>query len=128
MHGCYVLILVRFEISQKQRGGKPRPEKQMMDFRDVLQGCALSDLGYRGPKFTWSSRRDGSGGISEWLDRFLGNCSWIYLFPQAVVTHGVAAHSDHLALWINIEEDGVDERKKKPFRFEAMWVGERKSA
>ncbi|KAG2668449.1 hypothetical protein I3760_15G161300 [Carya illinoinensis] len=96
----------------------------MLAFKDILSDCVLMDLGFRGPKFTWSNKRDGRC-ISERLDRFLANYNWTQIFPQVVVTHGIATYSDHLPLWINTEGELV-EGKKKPFRFEAMWVSEDK--
>jgi hypothetical protein len=34
-------------------GGDTRSQGQMLAFRQALDCCDLSDLGYRGPKFTW---------------------------------------------------------------------------
>lgn len=45
----------------------------MLDFREVLTDCALMDLGFRGPKYTWCNKREGTNSISERLDRFMAN-------------------------------------------------------
>ncbi|XP_041004081.1 uncharacterized protein LOC121249435 [Juglans microcarpa x Juglans regia] len=80
-------------------------------------------MGYRGPKFTWCNGRGDGEEISERLDRFLGNHQLNLLFPQVVVTHGIAASSDHLPIWLDTEGQDVLVRRKILFRFEAMWVG-----
>lgn len=39
--------------NQEKSGGRDRLEKQMIDFRQVLDDCALSDMGYHGSNYTW---------------------------------------------------------------------------
>ncbi|KAK3205406.1 hypothetical protein Dsin_019452 [Dipteronia sinensis] len=41
----------------------------MSDFSEAVEDCGLSDMGFRGPIFTWSNKREGSAMISERLDR-----------------------------------------------------------
>lgn len=110
----------------EKREGRLRPESQMEAFREVLSDCSLCDLGFYGPKYTWSNVSFGAGAISERLDRFLVSSSFIGLFPQGVVKHGVAAYSNHLPIWFESKGSFVGRRKKKQFRFEAMWIGEEK--
>ncbi|XP_041011369.1 uncharacterized protein LOC121255158 [Juglans microcarpa x Juglans regia] len=98
----------------------------MEAFREVLMDCSLQDVGFYGPKYTWSNGREGDEVISERLDRFLGNNSFFGLFPYVVVKHGVAAHSDHLPIWFDSKGSFVEGRRKKQFIFEVMWVGEKK--
>ena len=40
-------------------GGLPKSRRQMMGFRDTLLSCNLHDLGFVGPKYTWSNMRVG---------------------------------------------------------------------
>ncbi|KAF5464528.1 hypothetical protein F2P56_014601 [Juglans regia] len=110
--------------AHEKSGGNPRPERQLRDFREVVDVCRLRDLGYLGPKFTWSNRRAGDKCIRERLDRCLVNSEWWASFPRAHVTHGVAAYSDHLPIWLNLEGEVGSHFVKKSFKFEAMWVGE----
>lgn len=60
-------------------------------------------LGFRGNKFTWSNRMEGSHCISERLDRVLVNCQWWGLFPNADVVHGLVSYSGHVPIWVQIE-------------------------
>lgn len=50
------------------------------------------------------------------------------MFSQVVVRHGVATHSDHLRVMFETKLSRVRERKKKQFKFEAIWVEEEKCA
>jgi hypothetical protein len=38
-------------------GGARRRWSQMVDFRTALNHCHLNNMGFSGPKFTWSNRR-----------------------------------------------------------------------
>ena len=46
--------LVRIE---EKHGRHNRLERQMQLFRDVLDECGFVDLGFAGPKFTWTNNR-----------------------------------------------------------------------
>jgi hypothetical protein len=50
-----------------------RGESQIDGFRDALGECQLSDLGFQGPKFRWSNRRDYDMFTTERLDRAVAN-------------------------------------------------------
>ncbi|PPD83915.1 hypothetical protein GOBAR_DD19153 [Gossypium barbadense] len=41
--------------NQEKCGGQYREEKQMDAFREVLDHCALTDLGYQGRWYTWEN-------------------------------------------------------------------------
>lgn len=63
--------------------------------------------------------------ICEKLDRCVANSSWCNLFPICKVTHDFVAYSDHVPLLLdtNGNEQNI-KRGVKPFKLEAMWVGE----
>lgn len=94
----------------------------MKGFRQVIDDCALIDLGYKGGNFTWWNNKEGEHSICERLDRVLVNHSWCRGFPYAKIIHSVAAHSDHVSIVLQIEGDFSRFKGPKPFRFEAMWV------
>ncbi|KAG2725248.1 hypothetical protein I3760_01G056800 [Carya illinoinensis] len=108
----------------EKKWGKPRPERQLTAFKEVIEECHQWDLGYSGPKLIACNRRAIPYRVSERIDRFLLNSIWWDCFPRAWATHGVVAYSDHLPIWVVFE--GVEEspKFKKLFKFEAMWVGE----
>uniref|UniRef100_A0A2N9F204 Reverse transcriptase domain-containing protein n=1 Tax=Fagus sylvatica TaxID=28930 RepID=A0A2N9F204_FAGSY len=73
--------LVRLEEKQ---GRHNRSERQMQLFRDVLDDCGFVDLGFNGPKFTWTNNRMGDM-TWERLDRAVATPEWLLCFPSAQV-------------------------------------------
>lgn len=57
-------------------GGNGRQQGLMEAFQNTLVDCGLSDMGNRGPKFTWSNCQEGAGFIKERLDRVVANQEW----------------------------------------------------
>ncbi|KAK4280920.1 hypothetical protein QN277_012472 [Acacia crassicarpa] len=64
--------------STEKVGGLYGNEARIKLFNDRLQRCALSDMGYRGPKFTWRGPKlMGCRRLYERLDRALVNESFL---------------------------------------------------
>ncbi|XP_057775115.1 uncharacterized protein LOC130994097 [Salvia miltiorrhiza] len=107
----------------EKRGGQIKPDLRLVRFRDVVEECGLSDLGFVGNPFTWNNNQVGEANIMERLDRVLGSDSWIHLFPSFEVSHLLRKSSDHCPVVLCLEKI-CDERsfRPKPFRFEAMWL------
>jgi hypothetical protein len=54
----------------------------MDQFRNALDECGLTDLGYSDDTFTWCNHSHCEGGyIRERLDRAVANLEWHSLFP-----------------------------------------------
>ncbi|KAF5475845.1 hypothetical protein F2P56_007609 [Juglans regia] len=103
-------------------GGAVRAFNQIESFRDTVELCGLSDLGFVGNKFTWSNGRHGASFTKEMLDRAFGNSSWMDLFPSHKVYTLPALSSDHCPIFVTMEKQVTDSLKcDKPFRFEAGW-------
>jgi hypothetical protein len=48
----------------------------MVDFKSALKDCSLGDLGFIGPRLTWTNKR-GDGGLTlVRLDRAVANGGW----------------------------------------------------
>ena len=45
--------------AHEQIGGRVRPERQMDGFREVMDVCGFTDLGYIGLPYTWDNRQHG---------------------------------------------------------------------
>jgi hypothetical protein len=60
-----------------------------------LEECQLYDLGYMGPKFTWSNGEEDGDFTKERLDRALDNNEWYGYFMKVEVNILVARSSDH---------------------------------
>jgi hypothetical protein len=67
--GDFNEVLSRDEhMSRVERG-----EQQMKLFRDCLEDCNLLDLGFIGPKFTWTNKKSGDKNVKVRLDRAVAN-------------------------------------------------------
>ncbi|KAL9672994.1 hypothetical protein QQ045_029247 [Rhodiola kirilowii] len=102
-------------------GGRPRQLWKMSNFREVLEDCGLSDLGFKGYPFTFTNGRVGEDEYRARLDREVIDLDWRRSFPKAGVTQFHLHASDHQLLMLDMEGSEC-KRKKKLFRFEAMWM------
>ncbi|CAM8931867.1 unnamed protein product [Rhodiola kirilowii] len=91
----------------------------MSQFRQVLDDCNLSELEFKGYKYTYTNKRKGGDEIRCRLDRVLVNESWRSLFSYAYVSHLVSHHSDHSPIQLCL----MPPRRSSfsLFRYEIMW-------
>ena len=83
-----------------------------MCLETVINCCGLMDLGFHGPKFTWTNKNPiWHRNIRERLDRGLGNIKTHHL-PRT--------KSDHCP--ILLESKPPTYKSTKPFKFEQMWL------
>ena len=82
-------------IGEDKFGGRPVSVNRSLMLKDCLDKCNMIDLGFSGPRFTWTNRREIQGLIQERIDRFFVNPSWCLLYPEARVSHLTRYHSDH---------------------------------
>lgn len=68
--------------NEEKFGAASKSFSQMERFREALEDCELSNLGYKGSKYTWSNKREGSGFTKEMIDRALGNSVWPLLYEN----------------------------------------------
>lgn len=83
-----------------------RPERQMANFRDVLNDCDLTDLGFVGLPFTFDNGREGDANVKVRLDRAVADTNWRDLFTDATLHHLVSSRSDHCSLLLEIKKKG----------------------
>jgi hypothetical protein len=97
----------------------------MLLFRDCLDTCGLNDLGFSGPKFTWSNRQRAEDHVKVRLDRAVANEAFSNYFDDCQVENVITTTSDHLAIYITLAKLS-DNVKHAPvshgFRFEAAWL------
>ncbi|XP_041009450.1 uncharacterized protein LOC121253511 [Juglans microcarpa x Juglans regia] len=120
MMGDFNEILSNLEKS----GGRIRPERQMRDFRQLLDECEMMDLGFKGNQFTWWNGRGQQHSICERLDRFLANMQWKSHKLFAEVIHGFAPYSDQVHIILTTQDDRKHMCKQRTFKFEAIWAEE----
>ena len=111
-------------FQHEKQGGLERSQRQMQEFREAVEYVELHDLGFEGPAFTWCNGRKDKECVWERLDRTLANPTWKNTFPNTVVTHEMALHSDHYPLFLT-QERGENssqpvKRKGRSFRFETF--------
>lgn len=92
-----------------------------LEFKDCLDCCNFLDLGFFGPKSTWSNCRQISDLILERIDRCFANPSWRLLYLKASVTHLTRVYSNHCSVLIELNKPSLVTRNK-PFRFQSMWL------
>jgi endonuclease/exonuclease/phosphatase family metal-dependent hydrolase len=102
-------------------GGRGRARGLMNDFQNALETCVLHDIGYRGPKYTWTNGREGIDFTQERLDRIVANQEWCELFLGAEAIMEATINSDHNPILLRVQrkEEGV--RRRQGFRYEASW-------
>ncbi|CAN1255306.1 hypothetical protein LINPERPRIM_LOCUS8934, partial [Linum perenne] len=102
--------------STEKLGGAGINKVQAQDFRDCISECGLLDMGFSGPKFTWFRKN-----LKERLDRSMCNADWMTLFPEA--THLERLKSDHRPILVRTLHSDRYDRRPRPFRFNAAWLG-----
>ena len=90
----------------------------MDEFRDCLEECLLSDVGFAGPLFTWCNNQRGDDRILARLDRCL-LCARDNDF-SAKVRHLPRISSDHAPLLVEFYQDNAF--GAKPFKFLDVWL------
>jgi len=94
----------------------------MTNFQDALDHCQLSDMGFSGPRFTWSNRKTDYMFTKESLDRAVANNQFALRFPQLTVEVLAARSSDHAPLYVVLHQVSSSQRRTKSlFRYESWW-------
>ena len=86
--------------SEDKFGGLPVRLGRSQLFNNCLNDCGMIDLGFHGPRFTWSNLREVRYLIQECLDRGFANAAWKEAYLEAFVHHLTITHSDHCAMLV----------------------------
>ena len=81
--------------SDEKWGGNIPNASRISEYYDCMNACNMIDLGFTGPKFTWTNGQPVTSRIMQRLDRAWANSEWRTLFPEAFVSHLTRTHSDH---------------------------------
>jgi hypothetical protein len=118
------LCIIDFNVvtnGMEKWGGSARQRSSMQAFQHALE-CNLFDLGFCGPRYTWSNCREDEAFIKERLDRGVANLEWRSLFPEAVVLVEAVISSDHAPLFLTIQRQPRRKSRPKQFRYKADWT------
>jgi hypothetical protein len=90
-------------------------------FRDVLNNCDLTDLGFTDLPFTYDDGREGDTNVKVRLDRAVADKNWRDSFGDVVLHHLVSSCSDHCPLFFKIRKESWERHKPHIFRYEIIW-------
>ncbi|XP_030948868.1 uncharacterized protein LOC115972747 [Quercus lobata] len=104
-------------------GGREISITRSLLFKECLDKCNMIDLGFLGPRFTWTNLREVDALIQERIDRVFVNPEWFSLFPEAKITHLTWCHSDHCPVLLETQPRSST-FLKRPFKFQSFWVSD----
>ncbi|KAJ8431281.1 hypothetical protein Cgig2_007614 [Carnegiea gigantea] len=108
-------------MEERNHGGSDTL-RRCTKFKFWIENTGLIDLGFSGPKFTWSRGRCWETRKCARLDRALCKREWRTRFQEGAVRHLIQSHSDHNPLLISTLGFTSQSRGKKPFRFQGAWM------
>ncbi|KAL0012521.1 hypothetical protein SO802_007629 [Lithocarpus litseifolius] len=104
-------------------GGRAVNSNRSLLFKDCLDYCNMIDMGFTGPRFTWTNRCNINALVQERIDRFFANPSWCAAHPDARVTHLTRCVSDHCPVLLESNlSNGI--RLPRPFKFQTFWLSD----
>ncbi|CAL1363580.1 unnamed protein product [Linum trigynum] len=111
-------------LKPEEKSGHPSPSTlyKCRVFSDRVNQAELIDLGFSGPRFTWTRGDNPNTYKASRIDRSLCNTMWNSCFPNTSVKHLPRLHSDHHPILTTIGIQGVNSSVTRPFRFEAAWL------
>nr|KAJ0197187.1 hypothetical protein LSAT_V11C700342420 [Lactuca sativa] len=76
--------------------GSSRYTRGMVDFLDCVNAIEIQDINSNGLNFTWNQKPMGSNGMLKKLDRVMGNCKLLDVFPSihaSFLPYGISDHN-----------------------------------
>lgn len=92
----------------------------MNTFNKMITYLALIDIGFKGPKLTWSNKPRWTKKIRERIDRALEKSEWIMHYPTYQIQVHATIGSDHTPLILHPRHNYRTGRRR--FQFEEMWL------
>lgn len=102
-------------------GGSQVNINRALEFKACFDFCSFVDLGFVGPKYTWTNKRQLTDLILERIDRCFANPLRRVLYLEAVVTHLPKTYSDHHLVLIVLWKLNPN-RENKHFHFQTIWL------
>ena len=100
-------------------GGRSISSNRSLLFKECLDHCSMVDMGFLGPCFTWTNKRNICDLIQERIDRFFANPSWYALHPDARVTYITRCVSDHCPVLLETNPSN-SVFLTRPFKFQSF--------
>ena len=102
-------------------GVQERSAAEIVAFREMVDVCGLTDIGFSGRCWTFEKKVSGGSYCRVRLDRALMSGDWYLRFLGAVVHHLVAVASDHGPILLTWRRADNMQKKRHRFRYEVMW-------
>ncbi|KAI0498728.1 hypothetical protein KFK09_019620 [Dendrobium nobile] len=107
--------------SEKKGGRRYTYSLGAQEMAAFLVDKDLHDLGFVGPRITWTNNKVGNNKIWVRLDRILMNSEGIRLAPLATIKHLVRLALDHCPLLLNLTSSSLRSMNRW-YRFEDIWM------
>ena len=104
-------------------GGRSISSSRSLLFKECLDHCSMVDMGFVGPRFTWTNKRNFSALVQERIDRFFANPSWYALHPNTRVTHLTRCVLDHCPILLETNPSNKV-FLPRPFKFQSFWLSD----
>lgn len=108
-------------LEKEKYGGNPICQRRVRAIKECMDVCHMMDLGFSGPKYTWSNKRDVGDLIQCRLERCWANTGWKEQYTKANVTHLAIINSNHCSLLLNLYPN-MGNASDGPFRFQSIWL------
>ena len=107
--------------NEDKYGGRAVSNSRSLEFKECLDSCNMIDLGFSGPRFTWTNKREVGALILERIDRFFVNPDWCMMYLEARISHLTRCHSDHCP--VLLESKPMNQlHLPRPFKFQSCWL------
>lgn len=90
-------------LSEDKFGRRAVSVNRSLLFKECLDKCNMMDIGFAGPRFTWTNRREVQALIQERIYRYFVNPSWCVMYLDAKVTHLTWCHLDHYPVLLELQ-------------------------
>ncbi|KAL8151049.1 hypothetical protein V2J09_020857 [Rumex salicifolius] len=109
-------------LLSERTGDSDNMRRRCEKFNNWIDEMCLVDIGFSGPKYTWSRGREHSTRICARLDRGLCNIEWHTLFEDGAIQHLPANQSDHSPLLMSIRSFEDYRPREQSFKFQVAWL------
>lgn len=108
-------------LPSEHDGVGTRSQAQMDSFRDALDTCGLTDIGFSGRNWTFEKKVAGGTYTRVHLDRCVANVAWCMAFPNSILEHKEVASSDHVPIFLDMGGMHACRRDPCSFKYKICW-------
>lgn len=124
LHALPWIIVGHFNevlLGKDKFGRRPISISRAINFQECLNTCGMINLGFSGPRFTWTNQQPLPHLVQERINRVFVNADWNILYPEACVKHLKRSHLNPNPVLLSLRHDHGTHHPR-PFRFQPMWL------